>query len=82
MWVAYDSAMNPEWRYTVTCRKFDPRPDWDGLQTDMDQMALRGWEMVNGSWYPGGPAAAMMAAVFWRKRVGPPPGTTVDDTEE
>ena len=73
--------MTPEWEYTVTYRKFDPTPDWDGLQTDMREMAIGGWEMVNGSWYPGGPQANMMTAIFWRKRVGPTSNASDDAGE-
>lgn len=64
--------MTPEWQYTVTYRKFEPSADWDGLQTDMDQQAMEGWEMVNACWMPGSSQANMLSTIFWRKRVGSP----------
>jgi hypothetical protein len=65
--------MTPEWQYTVTYRKFESMEvskDFEGLQTDMDQMAIDGWEMVNACWKPGTEGTNMLAAAFWRRRVG------------
>ena len=64
--------MTPEWHYTVTYHKFEGASidEWHDLQTDMDQMAMDGWEMVNAAWKPGTAAANPLATIFWRKRVG------------